>query len=100
MWRILESNAAIRAHTDAREMSERGLDMDDAQLLDGRYDAFIVWAEARDDGNVAFDLTITTGTNRGDVITVIGPARGDPINLVGLPCTLVVEDGTPRLTLD
>lgn len=74
--------------------------MDDAQLLDGRYDAFIVWAEARDDGNIAFDLTITTGNNRGDVITVIGPARGDPINLVGLPCTLIVEDGTPRLEMD
>ena len=59
-----------------------------------------MWAEARDDGNVAFDLTITTGNNRGDVITVIGPARSDPITLVGLPCTLIVEGGTPTLELD
>jgi hypothetical protein len=81
-------------------MSERGFDMDDAQLLDGRYDAFIVWAEGRDDGNVAFDLTITTGNKRGDVITVIGPARGNPINLVGLPCTLTVENGAPTLEMD
>jgi len=100
MWRILASNTAIRAYTDAREMGERGFDMDDSQLLDGRYDAFIVWAEGRDDGKVAFDLTITTGHNRGDVITVIGPAHGDPINLVGLPCTLIVENGTPTLEID
>ncbi len=74
--------------------------MDDAQLVDGRYDAFILWAEAREDGAVAFDLTITTGNNRGDVITVIGPPRGDPITLVGLPCTLRVENGTPTLEMD
>lgn len=74
--------------------------MDDAQLLDGRYDAFIVWAEARDDGAVAFDLTITTGVHKGDVLTVLGPSRADPITLVGLPCTLIVEDGTPTLEMD
>lgn len=74
--------------------------MEDAQLPDGRYDAFIVWAEAREDGHVAFDLTITTGAHRGDVITVIGPARGDPITLAGLPCTLHVEHGTPRLEIN
>ena len=73
--------------------------MDDAQLLDGRYDAFIVWAEAREDGRVAFDITITTGNNRGDVMTVIGGSRVDPIALVGLPCTLVVADGQPSLDL-
>jgi hypothetical protein len=76
------------------------MQMDDAQLPDGRYDAFVVWAEARDNDHVAFDLTITTGNNRGDVITVIGPARGDPINLVGLPCTLVVETGAPTIEFD
>lgn len=72
--------------------------MDDAQLDDGRYDAFIVWAEARDDGRIACDLTITTGAHKGDVLTVLAAATGDPIALVGLPCTLVVEDGQPRIT--
>ncbi len=73
--------------------------MDDAQLLDGRYDAFIVWAEAREDGNVAFDITITTGAHRGDVLTVFGTSRADPIMLAGLPCTLVVTGGQPNLEL-
>jgi hypothetical protein len=72
-------------------------EMDDAQLADGTYDAFIVWADARDDGHIAFDLTITTGTLKGDVITVLARSLRDPIALVGLPCTLVVEHGQPRI---
>jgi hypothetical protein len=73
--------------------------MNDAQLIDGRYDAFILWADARDDDRVAFDLTITTGVHKGEVITVLARSRADPIALVGLPCTLVVELGEPRLEL-
>jgi hypothetical protein len=72
--------------------------MDDAQLDDGRYDAFIVWAEPRDDDWIACDLTITTGAHKGEVTTVIARATRDPLDLVGLPCTLVVEDGQPRIT--
>jgi hypothetical protein len=71
--------------------------MDDAQLADGHHDAFIVWAEARDDGRIAFDLTLTTGANKGHVITVLARSTRDPIALVGLPCTLIVEAGEPRI---
>ncbi|MGZ6979798.1 MAG: hypothetical protein ACXVJW_16930 [Acidimicrobiia bacterium] len=71
--------------------------MDDMQLADGRYDAFVVWAEARDDGRIAFDLTLTTGAHKGDVITVLTRSAADPIGFVGLPCMLVVESGQPRL---
>jgi hypothetical protein len=71
--------------------------MDDATLDDGHYDAFIVWAEARDDGRIAFDLTFTTGANKGDVLTVLARSTRDPIALVGLPCTLIVENGDPRI---
>lgn len=48
------------------------------------------------------DLTITTGPHRGDVVSVrmAGPARGDDLALVGLPCTLVVAGGEPRVELD
>ena len=69
-----------------------------ATLDDGRYDAFVVWAEGRDEG-VAFDLTITTGTHKGEVVTVVGPLSRDPIDVVGLPCTLLVEGGVPRVHL-
>jgi hypothetical protein len=99
MWRILASNTAMRAYADARAEQLRGVLMADMQLLDGRYDAFIVWAEARDSGGVAFDLTITTGIHKGDVLTVLGTSRADPITLVGLPCTLIVQDGEPTLEM-
>ena len=61
-------------------------------LDDGSYDAFIVWAEPRDDG-VALELTITTGTHRGDVINIVTStfATRDAFDCVGLPCTLVVR---------
>jgi hypothetical protein len=72
--------------------------MDDAQLDDGRYDAFVVWAEARDDGRIACDLTITTGAHKGEVLTVLARATGDPLARVGLRCTLVVVVGNPRIS--
>jgi hypothetical protein len=76
-------------------------------LDDGRYDAFIVWADARSDENgdekFALELAITTGAHTGDVVDVLA-SRGamrvgarDAIDLVGLPCTLFVEDGAPRV---
>ena len=68
-------------------------------LDDGSYDAFIVWAEQRDDG-VALELTITAGTHRGDVISIVTStfAARDPLDLVGLPCTLVVHGEEMRVT--
>lgn len=66
-------------------------------LEDGRYDAFIVWAEETHDGSVGLDLTITTGPHKGDVVSVKAAHDTDPLALLGMPCTLVVEDGAPRL---
>jgi hypothetical protein len=73
--------------------------MEDAALPDGRYDAFVVWAEARDDGRITFELTFTTGVHKGEMITVLGRSGADPIALVGLPCTLEIAGGEPRLDL-
>ena len=42
-------------------------------LDNGEYDAFIVWAEERDQ-RVALELTITTGAHRGDVINIVTSA--------------------------
>jgi hypothetical protein len=70
----------------------------DIQADDGTYDAFVVWAERRDDGTVTLDLTITTGPRKGEVLSVrASSVPHDPIDLVGLPCTLVVEDAQPRV---
>jgi hypothetical protein len=69
-----------------------------AVLEDGRYDAFIVWAEERDDG-LALECTITTGTHRGEVVDIVRPraANVDALALVGLPCTLVVDGNSIRV---
>jgi hypothetical protein len=70
----------------------------DMPLADGVYDAFIVWAEERDDGAIALDLTITTGAHKGDVVSVRATdAPRDAIALVGTPCTLHVSAGQPRI---
>ena len=70
----------------------------DIGVDDGRYDAFVVWAETREDGAIALDLTITTGARKGDVVSLrASSAPRDPIDLVGLPCTLVVEHAEPRV---
>ena len=68
-------------------------------LDDGSYDAFIIWAEQRDDG-VALELTITSGMHRGDVINIVTSsfATRDAIDLVGLPCTLHVQGDELRVT--
>lgn len=70
----------------------------DAPIDDGFYDAFVVWAAPRDDGDVVLDLTITTGARKGDVVSVRASNEArDPVDLVGLPCTLVVENANPRV---
>ena len=70
----------------------------DIALADGRYDAFILSADARDDG-VAMSCTITTGAHRGDVIDLVSKqfTTRDPFELVGLPCTLVVSGNEIRI---
>jgi hypothetical protein len=70
----------------------------DIPVPDGTYDAFVVWAETRADGTIALDLTITTGARKGEVVSVSATnVSRDPVELVGLPCTLHVEDAQPRV---
>ncbi|MGQ0803385.1 MAG: hypothetical protein ACT4PI_05920 [Actinomycetota bacterium] len=70
----------------------------DIPVGDGTYDAFVVWAETRADGTVALDLTITTGARKGEVVSVrAANVSRDPVELVGLPCALPVEDAQPRV---
>lgn len=75
-----------------------------AVLSDGTYDAFVLDAEPVPDGgagDVEVELTITSGPSKGAVVSVRGRIDdGDPLDLLGIPATLVVEDGTPRLRLD
>lgn len=74
-------------------------------LVDGTYDTFVVDAHEQvgDDGepSMLLELTVTTGEHKGEVVTIA--ARGLPgteIDLLGMPATLTVADGTPTVRID
>jgi hypothetical protein len=76
----------------------------DAVLPDGSYDVIVVDAE-RLDGDAAvkavrLDLTVLGGDHKGEVVTVraTGLTIHDPLDLLGVPGTLVVSDGKPVFT--
>jgi hypothetical protein len=68
-------------------------------LHDGSYDAFIIWAEQRDDG-IALECTITSGTARGEVVNIVTSSfvTRDALSLVGMPCTLTVRGNEIRVS--
>jgi hypothetical protein len=75
---------------------------DHAVLNDGTYEVFVVDAEdvLEQHDALRLELTVTQGPYKGDVVTVI--AQHLPMNAVqilGLPATLVVERGEPRVEL-
>ena len=72
-----------------------------APLDDGSYDAFIVWAEVRDDA-LALECTITSGEHRGEVVNIASSLLSvhDELALIGMPCTLVVHGDDVRVELD
>jgi len=74
--------------------------MPDAPLPDGTYDAIVVDAEERPGGVTAVELTVLAGPHKGQVLELSGPADGDPLDLLGVPATITVADGRPRLRLD
>jgi hypothetical protein len=70
-------------------------------LADGSYDAVVVDATAEDDGWCRVELTLLAGAHKGEVVAV--RARGlaaQSLDLLGIPATLVVEDGTPSVTFE
>jgi hypothetical protein len=72
-------------------------------LDDGTYDALVVdAAEVGDKGGaVALELTILAGAHKGEIVTVRATGlAADPVELLGIPATLVVRDGRPEVTLE
>ena len=68
---------------------------------DATYDVVVVDAE-RDaiSGTLRVELVVTTGAHKGELVHVRSTAvEGDPVGLLGLPATLVVEGGAPRLVI-
>lgn len=70
-------------------------------MPDGRYDVFVVDAETIDETTMRVELAMVTGADKGEVFAIRGPhLDDDPVMILGLPGTLVVTDGVPRLELD
>ena len=70
-------------------------------LPDGRYDVFVIDAETIDEMTMRVEIALVSGGDRGNIIAVRGPhLADDPVSLLGLPGTLDVRDGVPRLTIE
>ena len=73
-----------------------------AALPDGTYDAFILDTRTDDDGAViGVDLTIVSGAHKGEVLELaVSGLAHDDLDLLGMPATLTVADGVPRMQVD
>jgi hypothetical protein len=75
--------------------------MTEVPLPDGSYDAIVVDAEDLDDDQIGVELTVLAGPEKGRVVEMRGPRGGhDAIDLLGVPATITVTDGTPHLRLE
>ena len=72
-------------------------------LADGTYDAFVLDATVDDEATdkVSLDLTIVAGELKGEVVTVHAQGLGRAeFDLLGMPATITVTDGTPHVRID
>lgn len=71
-------------------------------LADGTYDALVV--DANGDGEpdtMLLCLTITDGAARGEVVEVRAVhLQYEPLDLLAMPCILVVAGGEPKVVFD
>ncbi len=69
-------------------------------LPNGSYDVIVVDATTDGDG-LALDLAVLAGPHKGEMASLhaTGLAIGE-LDALGLPGTLVVENGVPRVTLE
>jgi hypothetical protein len=70
-------------------------------IPDGSYDVFVIDALPLDDGRWQLDLTIVAGDHKSEVLSVKAVGMtGTEFDLMGMPGTLTVADGTPSFRLD
>jgi hypothetical protein len=70
------------------------------QLPDGHYDVLVVDATV-DGDEFVIELTILAGVHKGEVVSVRATGLDvDELDLLGMPGTLDVENGTPRFAID
>ena len=70
-------------------------------LPDGSYDALVVDVDDGASGALVVELTILAGEHKGEIVTVraVGTGR-DPLDVLGIPATLVVAGGQPVVTFE
>ena len=69
-------------------------------LEDGEYDGIVVDAEVEGDA-VRLEVTVLAGPHKGEVVAVQAVGLElDPLDALGMPVTMVVADGAPRVTFD
>ena len=71
-------------------------------LPDGTYEAIVIDADPADPGpGTLVELTLVAGEHKGEVVALTADGwEGVELDLLGLPATLTVEAGQPRLTID
>jgi hypothetical protein len=73
-------------------------------LDDGTYDAFVVDARIEGAGTdrlVHLELTIISGARKGEIVDITARGmRGEEFDLLGLPATITVDGGEPRVRID
>ena len=75
--------------------------MTSGPLPDGTYDAIVVDAEPVGDGTATLELTVLAGPHKGQVVALTGPTGDhDAVDLLGVPATVTVADGRPRVRLE
>jgi hypothetical protein len=71
-------------------------------LPDGSYEAIVVDADGDGVADVmVLSITVLTGEHKGHVVDVQAvQLQYDPIDLLAMPCVLVVQGGEPKVIFD
>ena len=70
-------------------------------LADGTYEAIVVDADGDSVADVVvLSLVITAGAGKGEVVDVQAVHLTDPLDLLAMPCILVVDGGRPSVVFD
>ncbi len=73
-------------------------------LEDGEFAAIVVDAEAvpgAEAGVVRIELAVAEGAHKGEVVAVTArDLHRDPLDLLAIPATLRVRDGSPTVSLE
>jgi len=67
-------------------------------IADGSYDVIVVDIKENDEELIHVEFAITSGARRGEMVTVMtSHLSPSPLDLLGRPATLFVDNGAPRI---